>query len=505
MSCEWNKNKIKIKLPRGLVLSPGLLTLKPGVSTERVAIEVTNFSKHPVTIPAKSELCELHQVSVVPPGGDRVRELTTPECNNMMEDAEVRIEKVDENQGAPERNSNEADPDQPSADYSFIAEMREALEQHLDQHQIKEAENLLCQWKDAFSQHDLGHATKVRHHIKLTDDHPFKERSRRITPAMIEEVRKHLQEMLELGVIKRSESPYASNIVLVKKKDGTLRFCIDLRLLNNLTVRDAYALPRIDDTLDALQGAQWFSTLDLKSLYWQVEIAEEDQHKTAFTVGPLGFFECQRMPFGLTNVPATFQRLMESCMGDLYLNYCLLYLDDIVIYSKTYEEHLVRLEAVFKRLRENGLKLKPSKCKLYQRSIRYLGHIISQDGVLTDPEKIRVVQEWPVPKNATEVQSFLGFVGFYRRFIKQFSKVARPLHEVVQQSGQCHKKKGRQKTQSVPFSWGDSQQQAFEDLVKLCTSTQVSPISLSPLRSTPMPALRVLEPSYTKNRTATTG
>jgi hypothetical protein len=159
---------------------------------------------------------------------------------------------------------------------------------------------------------------------------------------MIDEVREHLQEMLDLGVIRRSESPYASNVVLVRKKDGSLRFCIDLRRLNNLTVRDAYALPRIDDTLDALGGARWFSTLDLKSSYWQVELAEEDKEKTAFTVGPLGFWECNRMPFGLTNAPATFQRLMESCMGDLYLNYCLLYLDDIVVYSETYEQHVER-------------------------------------------------------------------------------------------------------------------------------------------------------------------
>jgi hypothetical protein len=160
--------------------------------------------------------------------------------------------------------------------------------------------------------------------------------------------------------------------------------------------------------------------LDLKSGYWQVEIAEEDRQKTAFSVGALGFFECNRMAFGLTNAPATFQRLMESCMGDLYLTYCLLYMDNIIVYSRTYEEHLQCLKAVFQRLHEEGLKLKPSKCRLFQKEIKYLGHIVSEDGVHTDPGKIQAVKAWPVPKTVKQVQSFLGFVGYYRRFVPNF-------------------------------------------------------------------------------------
>ena len=165
-----------------------------------------------------------------------------------------------------------------------------------------------------------------------------------------------------------------------------------------------------------------------------MDVAEEDRHKTAFSVGPLGFWECLRMPFGLINAPATFQRLMESCMGDLHLTYCLLYIDDIVVYSSTYEEHLVRLSAIFQRLRDRGLRLKPSKCHLFQHSITYLGHIISEEGVATDPEKLRAVRDWLVPTNVPELQSFLGFVGFYRRFIKNFSKLARPLHDAIRSS-----------------------------------------------------------------------
>ena len=153
----------------------------------------------------------------------------------------------------------------------------------------------------------------------------------------------------------------------------------------------------------------------------------EDKPKTAFIVGQLGFYQCERMPFGLCNAPATLQKVIESCMGDLNLSKCLLYLDDIIVFSKTYEEHLERLESVFSRLKDAGLKLKPSKCLLFQRSIKYLGHIVSSEGIATDPDKIAAVQQWPVPKSVKELQSFLGFVGYYRKFIKNFSKIARPL------------------------------------------------------------------------------
>ena len=160
-----------------------------------------------------------------------------------------------------------------------------------------------------------------------------------------------------------------------------------MRKLNNRTVKDAYALPRIEDSLDSLNGAMWFTSLDLKSGYWQVEMDEESRPYTAFTVGPLGFYECCRMPFGLCNAPATFQRLMESCLGDLHLQQCIIYLDDIIIFSKTPEEHLGRLRNVFQKLKEAGLKLKPSKCEFFKQEIKYLGHVVSKDGIATDNSK----------------------------------------------------------------------------------------------------------------------
>ena len=209
--------------------------------------------------------------------------------------------------------------------------------------------------------------------------------------------------MLDIGAIHKSHSLWVSAVVLVGKKDGGLRFCIDLRKLNEQIIKDAYSLPWINETLDSLQGSQWFSPLDLKSGYWQVKMDEESKLLTAFTVGLLGFCECVRIPFGLTNAPATFQRLMETCLGDLNLHWCIIYLDDIVIFSKDPASHLKRLEAVFQKLEEVGLKLKPSKCELFWRQLAYLGHVISAEGVATDEGKIKAIKNWPTPTNVMEV------------------------------------------------------------------------------------------------------
>ena len=199
--------------------------------------------------------------------------------------------------------------------------------------------------------------------------------------------------MLDIGEIRPSDSPWCRAVVLVKKKSGELRFHIELRKLNQRTVKDAYSLSRIDDTLERFKGSSVFSSLDLKSGYWQVEIEEESKPYTAFTLGPLGFFECNRMPFGATNAPATFQRLMESYLGDLNLTWCIIFLDDAVVHAPTVVEHLTRLEAVFLKLKKAGLKLKHSKCELFKRYITYLGHIYSENGVETDPKKIAAVLE----------------------------------------------------------------------------------------------------------------
>ena len=208
----------------------------------------------------------------------------------------------------------------------------------LSEAQTYEVEHLLRQYDDILSKadDDIGHYSEVKHRIELSDSFPFKQRYRRIPPSMFNEVRDHLQQLLSAGIIRRSHSPFTSNVVLAKKKDGKLRLCIDFRQLNNRTIKDNYALPRIDEILESLSGNRYFSVLDMKSGYHQIEIEECHKERTAFTVGPLGFYEYNRMPFGLTNAPATYQRVMEACLGDLHLNICHIYLDDLIVYGRTF-------------------------------------------------------------------------------------------------------------------------------------------------------------------------
>ena len=210
-----------------------------------------------------------------------------------------------------------------------------------------------------------------------------------------------LNGMLSKQLISPSHSPWASPIVLVTKKDGTTRFCVDYRRVNEVTRKDAYPIPRVDNTLDTLAGSLWFSTLDLKSGYWQVKVAEEHREKTAFCTQQ-GLFEFNVMPFGLCNAPATFQRLMNSVLAGLQWISCLVYIDDIMNVGKTFEEHLHNLYQVFERLRQAGLKVQLQKCQFFQKEVKFLGHIVSTDGIAPDPEKTTKVAQWPTPTRCSD-------------------------------------------------------------------------------------------------------
>lgn len=329
-------------------------------------------------------------------------------------------------------------------------------------------QNLLIENKDVFStgSKDFGRTDTITHDIPLVDETPFRLPYRRIRPNDYGEVKEHIQELQDAGVIRPSKSPFASPIVIVRKKDGKIRMCVDYRKLNSRTVRDAYPIPRIEESLDSLGKAKYFSSLDLMSGYLQVGMAEADQAKTAFTT-PLGLFEYTRMPFGLMNAPATFQRLMNTVFGDLNLSEVLIYLDDIIIFSETIDEHISRLRRVFARLREHGLKLKPSKCHLLVEEVLYLGHVVSKDGIKTDPDKIEAVKTWPVPKTGKEVRSFLGFTGYYRRFIEKYAAVAKPLFELI--GG----KRSAKKSPPKPIVWTDECQKAFDVLKMKLTSAPI--------------------------------
>ena len=391
---------------------------------------------------ARSYTSGLLQAAETLPGG-----LVVPECAVKMDDnnnVNVKLYNVSKQVvEIPKRQRiatftkavflAEAEKKKPGAKETGTQKVEIDLgDSELSSEQKRQVEELLGKWNGVFATTvtELGDAKGVEHAINLTDETPFRDKPRRIPPAMFEEVRQHIQEMLAVGAIRHSQSPWSSNVVLVRKKDGKLRFCLDYRKLNARTIRDAYNIPNIESTLDRLSGAKWFSTLDLQAGYWQIQLREQDKQKTAFSVTNIGFFEAERMPFGLTNAPATFQRVMERTLHDF--PFTMAYLDDIIIFSRTFEEHLERLEIVFGRLREKGFKLKATKCHLFRRKVSYLGHVISEGGIEADPAKIAAVTDWPTPTTVHELRQTLGFFGYYRRFVQDFSKLARPLHEMVQ-------------------------------------------------------------------------
>ncbi|XP_062374615.1 uncharacterized protein LOC134062574 isoform X2 [Sardina pilchardus] len=326
----------------------------------------------------------------------------------------------------------------------------------LTEDQQEKLTDLLRKWTCVFAAHeeDYGRTSAVLHPIPTGEAPPVRERYRPVPPSLYSELRTLLQGMLASGIVTESSSPWAAPVVLVRKKDGSWRFCVDYRKLNAVTHKDSFPLPRIEESLTSLKKARWYSTLDLASGYWQVEVDPRDKEKTAF-VTPMGLFQWERMPFGLCNAPATFQRLMQRCLGERVHDYLLIYLDDVIIYSLDFNSHLIHLEQVFERLHHHGLKLQPQKCRLFGQEVKYLGHVVSQKGVAVDPEKTAVVQDWPIPTTVKEVRAFLGFAGYYRRFVSGFSKIALPLNNLLQGTG-------GKKTAAI--TWTPACQGAFETL-----------------------------------------
>ncbi|XP_075454672.1 uncharacterized protein LOC142493868 [Ascaphus truei] len=319
---------------------------------------------------------------------------------------------------------------------------------------------------------DVGCSRSAHHTIRLSDATPFRERSRRLASKDADEVRGLIDEMKTAGIVRESRSPYASPIVVVRKKNGTVRLCVDYRTLNNRTIPDQYTLPRIEDLLNALTGSKWFSVLDLRSGYYQVPMGPEDQEKTAF-ICPLGFYQFTRMPQGICGAPATFQRLMEKTLGDLNPRECLVYLDDIIVFGRTLEEHSERLMKVLDRLEGEGLKLSLDKCKFCRTSVTYVGHIVSADGVSTDPGKIEAVMNWPRPQNVQELRSFLGFCGYYRRFVEGYSSKAKRLNDLLKVPPGETGRKGSSAQTPFGKTWTAECEQAFKHLKTSLTQAPV--------------------------------
>ena len=293
--------------------------------------------------------------------------------------------------------------------------------------------NLIYDSKEVFSLYDgdLGHCDKLKHSIPTTTDRPVYLPHRQIPVQLQSEVRKCIESWLKAGVIRPSKSPYASQVVIVRKKTGEIRLCIDFRKLNAISIRDSFPFPRIEEALQAVQAAMWFTSFDLAQGYLQMAMEEADIPKTAFRAGSTGFYEFLRMPFGLTNAGASFCRLMEMCIGDQQYVTLLFYLDDICVFAENADDMLDRVELVFQRLKSFNLKVKPKKSFYFQDEVNFLGHILSAKGMSPNPEKVEKVKNWPIPTNPKEVHSFVGLASYYRRFIPNFAKWAGPLHALI--------------------------------------------------------------------------
>jgi len=330
----------------------------------------------------------------------------------------------------------------------------------LDPKQRQELGKLLLEYEHCFEggQYGLGQTSLVKHQIDTGDHNPIKLPPRRLGWAQKRALTEEVEKMLAKGVIEHSDSPWSSPPVLVKKKDGTFRFCVDYRKLNGVTRKDAYPLPRIDDCLDCLAGSQWFCTLDLSSGYWQIAMEDKDKIKTAFT-SPRGHYQFKVMPFGVTNGPATLERLMELVLRGLSSEQCLCYMDDVIVCGTTFNETIMNLKEVLGKLSVAGLRLKPSKCELFRTEVSFLGHVVGRQGVKPDPKKIEAVQKWPVPMNVHELRSFVGFASYYRKYVPRFSEIASPLNALTQKD--------------VSFNWTLECQDAFTRLKDSLTSAPV--------------------------------
>lgn len=341
-----------------------------------------------------------------------------------------------------------------------VADILNGCKDNLNPKQVKIVEELLNRNKDAFqkSPDDNGRCDIALHPIDTGNAKPIKQQPRRLPRVKKLVVKEHLSKMSGQKVIKPSKSNWASNIVLVRKEDGTYRFCVDYRQVNGCTIKDCYPLPRIEDSLETLAGCSWFTCLDLASGYWQLGMDPKDAHKTAFTT-PYGLWEFTVLPYGLCNAPATFERVMEQVLKNLHWETCLIYLDDILIFAQSFEEHVERVEEVLRRFRNAGLKLQPKKCHFFQKQVEYLGHVISHEGIATSPKKTEAVTAWPTPRTLKQVRSFLGFCSYYRRYVKNFATIAKPLYHLTEKK--------------VKFVWSTECENAFIKLKEVLTTPPI--------------------------------
>lgn len=374
----------------------------------------------------------------------------------MEEDAlrEVMIRSYRLFDDSPRKSRNEVELCALDAE---ILSLRPDEATHLIPTQRDQLDRLLCDNAAVFSA-TLSSTTKIEHRIETGQHPPISVAPYRLSPARQAELRAEINSMLTQGIIEEADSPWAAPVVMVPKKDGNKRICIDFRLLNAITVPDVYPLPRMDDLLHSAKQSNFMSTVDLRSGYWQIKILEKDRDKTAF-ITPFGLYRFLKMPFGLRNAPGTFQRMIDRLKIELDEVNILAYLDDIIILSPTFDKHLADLQQVFTKLREFNLTANRVKCHFCCPSIKYLGHVITPGGISTNPEKIEAISKMKEPNNVKQLQTFLQTCSWYRRFVPEFAKTAKPLSDLIKKD--------------ATWEWKSPQQNAFDTLKALLTSAPI--------------------------------
>ena len=406
-----------------------------------IPINVANFSDEDIELQAGTILGTLHPCANEPTANFYLLEINDSDESNTT--------------NTPPMPTNESNQ-MPPVDLS---------NSQLDPAQKQQVEALLIEYADIFATDDqpYGKTDLITHSIDTGDSLPVKKRAYRTSPKIRHEIEKKCSDLLQQDLIEISDSPWASPVILVKKKAmpneaPSYRLVLDYRALNSCTVKDSHPVPSLEETIESLAGNNYFSVMDLSSGYHQIPMNPADSHKTAFTTGT-DLYQWKRCPMGLCNAGQTFQRLIEMVFRGMRWKKVVCYLDDICCFGQTFDEKLANLREVFDRLRSAGLKLGPKKCKFFCTEVNFLGHVVSGEGISPDPQNIQKVADWPRPTNPTQVRGFCSLASYYRKFIKDFSKIAHPLNKLTQKD--------------TPFVWSDDCEKAFLTLKQTLTSSPI--------------------------------
>ena len=410
-----------ISLPEELQMSESLLYIKPGVCSS-LKIPIQNPTDHDIVLSRRTLIGRLKSVSAVVPLPNVNCKLPNSQNSDSPSMQEFSSEKVQQSTA-----EIESDNWLPPVDLT-----------HLEPEQRAVVKKMLIEENTAFARddNDIGSAEDLQMKINLMDTIPVQRTYTSLPKPLYKEVREHIEDMLVKGWIRKSKSAYSSPLVCIRKKDGSLRICVDFRQVNSKTVPDKQPILKVQDILNNLGGNKWFTVLDQTRAYYQGYIAEEHRHITAFAT-PWILLEWCRIPFGLANAPPIFQRYMEETLEGLRDTVCVPYLDDILVYSGSFSDHVEHVRMVLKRLKGKGIKLKPRKCNLFKNEVRYLGCIVSEQGYQIDPAETSVIENMKQlnPKTVGELRRILGFAGYYRSFIVDFARTAKPLYDLIRNPG----------------------------------------------------------------------